>query len=137
MAIGGRDRGLILLDTHIWIWAVEQNPLLDRRHVEILEQNPDNLLISAVSLWEMSMLVAKGRLTPRYPLKEWFDFATSIFGIAILPLTPEVALEAYSLPGTFHDDPADRMIVATARIHHCVLLTEDTKIRNYSQVEAV
>jgi PIN domain nuclease of toxin-antitoxin system len=76
-------------------------------------------------------------LTPRYPLKEWFDFATSIFGIAILPLTPEVALEAYSLPGTFHDDPADRMIVATARIHHCVLLTEDTKIRNYSQVEAV
>src|ERR1700685_3402049 len=135
MAIGRRAEELKLLDTHVWVWAVENDPLLKQRYIEILEQNPDTLLISAASLWEVSMLVAKGRMKTRYPLKEWFDFATSTFGIAILPLTPDVAQEAYELPGKFHEDPADRLIVATARIHDCLLLTEDTKIGKYPHVK--
>jgi PIN domain nuclease of toxin-antitoxin system len=131
----GRRR-LILLDTHIWVWAVEHNPKLDRDHVEILQENPDSISISAVSLWEVSMLVSKGRIEPRYPLREWFDIATSGFGIAILPLTTDIARDAYELPGTFHDDPADRMIVATARVHNYLLLSEDSKILEYSHVNA-
>jgi PIN domain nuclease of toxin-antitoxin system len=129
MAFGRRTEELKLLDTHVWVWAVENDPLLKRKYIEILEQN------SAVSLWEVSMLVAKGRMRTRYPLKEWFEFATSTFGIAILPLTPNVAQEAYELPGKFHEDPADRLIVATARIHNCLLLTEDSKIRKYPHVK--
>jgi PIN domain nuclease of toxin-antitoxin system len=135
MAFGRRTEELKLLDTHVWVWAVENDPLLKLKHIEILEQNPDSLVISAVSLWEVSMLVAKGRMRTRYPLKEWFDFATSTFGIAILPLPPDVAQEAYELPGKFHEDPADRLIVATARIHNCLLLTEDSKIKKYPHVK--
>jgi PIN domain nuclease of toxin-antitoxin system len=80
------------------------------------------------------MLHAKGRLNFAVPLQEWFDNILAESGILVLPLTPRITVEAYSLPGRFHDDPADRMIVATARNHDCLLLTEDKKILDYSHV---
>ena len=81
------------------------------------------------------MLVAKQRLRPTFPLREWLNFGTTAVGISLFPITIDVAAEAYELPGTFHDDPADRLIVATARAHSCLLLTEDSKILEYPHVK--
>jgi PIN domain nuclease of toxin-antitoxin system len=135
MAIGRTDEELILLDTHVWIWSFEPSPRLDREHLRLIEENYGKLVISAASLWEVSMLVSKKRIDLGYPLQQWFELATSGLGILTLPLSAEVAREAYQLPGKFHEDPADRLIVATARIHNCLLLTEDSKIRKYPHVK--
>jgi PIN domain nuclease of toxin-antitoxin system len=126
---------LILLDTHVWIWAIERDSRLDRKHEKIIEEHSGQVFISAASLWEVSMLVSKQRMTPIFPLRRWLDFATAAVGLPILPITTNVAAEAYELPGTFHDDPADRLIVATARVHDCILLTKDEKILDYPFVE--
>ena len=133
MANGRRERGIIL-DTHVWIWAVEQDLQLDETHKALIEAYSDRAFICAASLWEVSMLVSKKRFIPKYPLQDWFDFATSAVGLPVLPLTANVAREAYELPGKFHEDPANRMIVATARTHDFLLLSEDAKIKKYSHV---
>ena len=80
------------------------------------------------------MLVAKKRIDLSAPAAEWFKNVIAESGIRVLNLTPEIAADAYTLPGKFHDDPADRMIVATARNMDCLLLTEDKKILKYPHV---
>ncbi|HWF45236.1 MAG TPA: type II toxin-antitoxin system VapC family toxin [Candidatus Kapabacteria bacterium] len=129
-----RPKELILLDTHIWIWMVDKNPRLNPSFAKIIRDNDKYLSVSVVSCWEISMLVAKGRLDLGGPPEKWFEYVIAESGILVVPLTPRITAEAYSLPGTFHDDPADRMIVATARSRDCLLLTEDQKILNYSHV---
>jgi PIN domain nuclease of toxin-antitoxin system len=126
---------LILLDTHVWIWAIEQDRRLKREHEKIIEENAGQVFVCAASLWEVSMLVSKKRMKLIFPLREWLEFGTVAVGLPVLPITTAVAAEAYELPGTFHDDPADRLIVATARVHKCLLLTEDSKILDYSHVK--
>jgi PIN domain nuclease of toxin-antitoxin system len=128
-------RELTLLDTHIWIWSVEHDQRLSNKHFEIIDSSPENLAISVVSCWEIAMLVSKGRIKLDRPLRDWLERATTSSAIHVLPLTPIIAAEAYELPGTFHEDPADRLIVATARVHKCLLLTEDSKILDYSHVK--
>jgi len=76
-------------------------------------------------------------LTLPIPLDEWFEQALNYPGVRLLELTPEIVIESTQLPGNFHRDPADQMIVATARIHHCPLLTADEKILNYPHVQAI
>jgi PIN domain nuclease of toxin-antitoxin system len=129
-----RTEELKLLDTHVWIWSVDKNPRLDPKFAEIIRRNRKNLCISIISCWEISMLVAKQRLDLGAPAAEWFANVIAESGIRILNLTPEIAADAYTLPGKFHDDPADRMIVATARNMDCLLLTEDKKILQYPHV---
>ena len=125
---------LILLDTHVWIWAVDRSPRLSKSHRDLLNEFAERLAISVVSCWEVAMLEWKRRITLSQPLDTWFKRAISDSAIAVLPLSPEIAGEAYKLPSPFHDDPADRMIVATARIEDALLLTEDKKILKYPHV---
>jgi len=70
-------------------------------------------------------------------LEEWFEQALNYPGVQLLALTPEIAIESTRLPGEFHRDPADQMIVATARIYGCSLVTSDEKILNYSHVTTI
>ncbi len=79
------------------------------------------------------MLVAKNRLTVTKPLYQWVKEVLAQPGMNLYPLTPEIAIESSFLPGSFHGDPADRIIVATARIADLTLLTRDSKIINYSK----
>jgi len=129
-----RTEELILLDTHVWLWMVWMDVRLSPKFAEIIRRNRKNLCISVISCWEISMLVAKQRLDLGTPAAEWFKNVISESGIRVLNLTPEIAADAYTLPGKFHDDPADRMIVATARNMDCLLLTEDKKILKYPHV---
>lgn len=95
----------------------------------------EGLGISVFSCWEVAKLVELNRLTLHCPIDEWMDTAFTYPGIQVLELTPKIAIESTQLPGEFHRDPADQIIVATARIHDCPLLTVDDKILNYSHVK--
>jgi PIN domain nuclease of toxin-antitoxin system len=130
----GRYGELILLDTHVWLWSVFKSMRLYPRFADIIDRNSELLCVSVVSCWEIAMLVAKRRIDLGISAEEWFEKVIIKPNFQVLPLTPQIAADAYSLPGVFHDDPADRMIVATARKHNCLLLTEDSKILNYPHV---
>ncbi|MDP4199390.1 MAG: type II toxin-antitoxin system VapC family toxin [Bacteroidota bacterium] len=126
---------LILLDTHIWVWSVFRSPRLEARFAELIDARFESVCVSVTSCWEIAMLAAKRRIDLTLPTSEWFGKVFAQSGIRVLPITPEVTVEAYELPGRFHQDPADRMIVATARLHKCLLITEDEKIVRYPFVE--
>ena len=127
---------MILLDTHIWIWWVDGSPRLNsaqRRHIEANESS--GLGVSVISCWEVAKLVELNRLALRVSVTEWIGRALHYPGIRLLYLTPRIVIEATRLPGTFHRDPADQMIVATARIRGCPLLTADGRILAYRHVK--
>jgi len=129
---------VIVLDTHIWIWWAHGDPRLRPKQAEVIKANEAGTIgISAISFWEVAKLVEYGRLTLPYPIEEWFEMALSYPGIRTLGLTPEIATASTQLPGSFHRDPADQIIVATARIHACPLVTSDQKLIRYPHVETI
>ena len=88
-----------------------------------------------MSCWEAAKLVERGRLTLPLPVGEWMSQALSYPGMRLLDLSPQIAVGSTQLPGTFHRDPADQIIVATARIYNCSLVTLDQNIRAYPHVQ--
>ncbi len=129
---------MILLDTHIWVWWVDENPQLSERHAQLIQDNEqDGLGISAISCWEIAKLVERGRLGLDGSIEEWMEQAIAYPGIELLPLTPQIAIESTKLPGHFHRDPADQLIVATARVHDLSLLTMDRLILDYPHVQTL
>ena len=129
---------MILLDTHTWIWSHSATKRLSDRVTKLIQTTQtDQRAIASISIWEFAMMVTKGRITVKIDPKRWLNNAISMSGLQVIELTPEIAVESCSLPGDFHRDPADRIIVATARTHHLTLLTKDRKILEYPHVEAV
>jgi PIN domain nuclease of toxin-antitoxin system len=126
---------VIVLDTHVWIWWVQGDPRLRHQDVERIEQaEATGLGVSAISCWEVAKLIERGRLALPLPVEDWLTTALSYPGVELLPLSPRIAVESTQLPGEFHQDPADQIIVATARVHTCPLMTADQKIRAYPHV---
>lgn len=125
---------MIVLDTHVLVWAVEDDARLGKaaRHLIDEEAAKDGVLVPAISLWEIAMLVAKDRLALGQDIRTWTERVLALDGIAIAPLAPSISLDSASLPGNFHADPADRMIVATARHHGATLITADRPILAYA-----
>jgi PIN domain nuclease of toxin-antitoxin system len=129
---------MIVLDTHIWVWWVHGDERLTRTQAEVIEANETDVIgVSAISCWEIAKLVEYGRLELPCSLEEWFEDALSYPGIHLLELTPEIAIESTQLPGGFHRDPADQMIVATARVYGCPLVTSDGRLLEYPHVETI
>ena len=93
--------------------------------------------LSAISVWEVAKKVSLGKLTLSIPVREWLFQATRAPFIEIVPLSVDISLESTILPGEFHKDPADQIIVATARNQNLIILTADQKIRQYSHVKTV
>jgi PIN domain nuclease of toxin-antitoxin system len=126
---------VILLDTHIWVWWVSQPGRLVRRHRQLLEQGPDRVHgVSIISCWEVAKLVQYGRLKLDRPVALWIEKALAEPALHLLPLSPRIVVESTRLPEPFHRDPADQLLVATARILDCPFLTEDQKITTYPHV---
>lgn len=129
---------MILLDTHIWFWWVRADPLLSSAHAQYITANQANGLgVSVVSVWELAMLEKKGRVSVDRPLPDWVRLALAYPHVQLLDLTPDIAIESVHLPGTFHKDPADRFLVATARILNIPIVTQDRKILAYPHVRCV
>lgn len=130
------DAEVIVLDTHIWVWWIHDDPSLTEQQKQFLRDNDEQGLgISVISCWEVAKLVEYNRLTLPCSIEEWLDQALAYPGTQLLNLTPRIAVESTKLPGTFHRDPADQLIVATARVHDWSLLTADDRILNYPHVK--
>ena len=129
---------MILLDTHTWIWSHSATKLLsDNVKILIRQTQTDQRAIASISIWEFAMMVTKGRINVKIDPKRWLNNAIGKSGLQVIDLTPEIAMESCNLPGDFHKDPADQIIVATARTHNLTLLTKDRKIIEYPHVKAI
>ena len=125
-----------MLDTHIWVWWVNGSDQLTAGHRELIERHESSgLSLSVLSCWEVAKLVEKGRLNLSVPIGDWMCDALHYPGMQILPLSPKIAIESTQLPGDFHRDPADQIIVATSRLLAIPLLTADAKLIEYPHVD--
>ena len=121
----------VLLDTHVWVWWLTEQSGLTVHERAALDRaaNRRALCLAAISMWEVQLLHAKGRLELPIPFADWLTRATDDAMIRTLPLDRDVVLAVDALPRSFHGDPADRIIVATARAHAIPLATHDAAIR--------
>ena len=120
----------VLLDTHIFLYWFGKNSRLSKKQTRTIQQaSPDQpLLISDISLWEIANLHSLGRIRLNLPLRDWLEAATAPPLVQRIGLSPAIAAGVTGLPSTFHRDPADRIIVATAQILGATLLTHDSRI---------
>ncbi|MFH0728110.1 MAG: type II toxin-antitoxin system VapC family toxin [Pseudomonadota bacterium] len=129
---------MILLDTHVWWWSISEPEKLSKLVAEkIIRTKADQRAISAISIWEFAMMVFRKKIELKITPEEWLSHAVGNTGIKIIEIGPKIALDACSLPGEFHKDPADRIIVATARVNNITLVTKDDKILDYKHVNSV
>jgi PIN domain nuclease of toxin-antitoxin system len=124
----------LLLDTHIWLWLVAGSGELtaEARQTIGTAIGFGTLRIAAISLWEVALLASRGRIVLGKSTGSWLDEALAEPGPAIEPLSPPIAVESYELPDAFQADPADRLIVATARVTGAALMTRDRQILGYA-----
>lgn len=119
-----------LLDTHVLVWWLEAKGRLSAGHEQVIAgagvERP--LLVCDISLWEIATLCELGRLRLALPLRDWLERATAPPLVRRHGITPAIAAEVASLPSHFHRDPADRIIVSTARVLGATLLTSDDRI---------
>jgi len=123
-----------LLDTHVWLWLEAGSDELragDRASIA-RALGAGRLHISAISLWELALLASRRRIVLGKPINLWFEAALADPGPIVQPVGVRVAIESCELPGTFHRDPVDRMIVATARVIDATLMTRDRAILDYA-----
>jgi PIN domain nuclease of toxin-antitoxin system len=125
-----------LLDTHAWVWLaegkkeLEGNPLVSELESASEESR---LAVASISLWEIAMLESKGRIGFRIPCLQWIREALKIPGLSVIPTSAEIAADSAGLPGDFHGDPADRLIVAGTRSIGGTLVTRDRAILEYAK----
>lgn len=130
---------MIVLDTHVLVWWVTGDALLSKKARKVIEreQSGGAIIVSAISAWEITMLVAHGRLVLSMDVSNWLATVAGIDTVRFYPVDVEIANKSVELPGVFHKDPADRMIVATARKLAVPLVTRDDKILSYPHVKAI
>lgn len=132
---------MIVLDTHALVWWVngdsELSPAAKAAIDKEIQDENGLILISSISAWEIALLVQKGRLTLTTNVDDWLATVTEIEGVRFVPVDNDIALQSTRLPGEFHPDPADRMIVALARHLSVPLITADNKIRAYKHVKTI
>lgn len=132
---------MIVLDTHALIWWVNGDSLLSiqaKVTIDGEQSSPEGvILLSTISAWEIAMLIEKGRLALTMSVDDWLNGVGEIEGVRFVPVDVRTGIEATRLPGEFHKDPADRMIVALARHLNVPLITADEKIQAYPHVHTI
>jgi PIN domain nuclease of toxin-antitoxin system len=130
---------MILLDTHTWLWLLHDPNQLSTfaQNVITKSENNNSILISSISVWEIATKQSLNKLQLPLPIHEWFELAQQPPGTVIEPLSPSDAIDSANLPGDFHKDPADRILVAIARRYDIPLITCGQKILNYSHVKTI
>ncbi len=130
---------MIVLDTHALVWWVTGDTSLSKRAKNAIarELAGGEIVVSSISAWEIVMLVAREKLVLTMDVGNWLVTVGEIEGVRFVPVDVEIATKSVALPGEFHNDPADRMIVATARKLAVPLVTKDAKIRSYAHVKTI
>ena len=120
----------VLLDTHIFLYWFVNDSRLSKKQARIIQKaSPAQpLFISDISLWEIANLYSLNRIRLNLPLRDWLEGATAPPLVQRIGISPSIAAGVAGLPSTFHRDPADRIIVATAQIFGATLLTHDARI---------
>jgi PIN domain nuclease of toxin-antitoxin system len=128
------DQDVLLLDTHVWLWLVAGSSNLSTSARNAIDRatTAGALRIAATSLWEVVLLASLGRIVLGKSIGLWLEEALAEPGPIIDALTPQIAIESYARPEPFHGDPADRLIVATARVANATLMTRDRRILDYA-----
>ena len=130
---------MIVLDTHVLIWWLSNPETLSGSATVVIDKaiEKEDLYISSISTWEIAMLVAKERLTLNIDTRDWIRKAESLPFVKFVPVDNTIALRSVHLPGDFHGDPADRIIVATALTIGAKLVSKDKKIQAYPHIDTV
>ena len=127
----------LLLDTHVLIWNMAQESKVGPKTRILLESKETRISIASITTLEIGQLIYKGRLTALISVQEIIKRSIEYLMAEECPLTHEIAIESYNLPEPFHNDPADRILAATARLHDLILLTADARILNYSHLRTM
>nr|WP_295373216.1 type II toxin-antitoxin system VapC family toxin [uncultured Sphingosinicella sp.] len=124
---------MILLDTHVLLWFTLGNQKLGTQARQTIEDAMAQaaIAISVITFWEVSLLVSRRRLDLGATIGDWVSRFRTLEGVVVTDIQTEIAVAAGELPGSIHGDPADRMIIATARTWPCPLLTADRTILDY------
>ena len=129
---------MILMDTHVWWWCLAEPENLSKKAKALIQRaKADERFISSISIWEFTMMAAKKKIELKISSSQWLTRAIDETGIGVNELSPDIAADSCHLPGNFHKDPADRIIVATARVHNLTLLTKDQRILDYPHVRSI
>ena len=131
---------MVMIDTHVLVWWVSDTGELStgaQKAIKKALRANSEILISSISAWEVAMLVEKERLVLSMDVESWLDEVSQIDGVRFIPVDNEIGVKSTMLPGVFHKDPADRMIVATARKLAVSLITADDKILRYEHVKTI
>jgi len=130
---------MIILDTQAWIWWTHDLSRLSQQVITAIEsaEKSDGIRISVISVWEIALKSNLGKLKLPLQINEWVHHASSYPNLTIELLSIQDAIASTQLPGEFHKDPADRIIVALARRHKATLITSDKLIRAYPYVKTL
>ena len=124
----------LLLDTHVWVWTQEQPERLGPRTKRLVLGAEHENGVSPISTLELARLAVAGEIELSIALADWVTRSMADLAVHTIAMSHEVAMEAYALPGSFHRDPADRVLVATARRNGMTLVTADDRILAYPHV---
>ncbi|OGV70100.1 MAG: hypothetical protein A2283_14225 [Lentisphaerae bacterium RIFOXYA12_FULL_48_11] len=124
----------LLLDTHVWFWALESPDKIGRKCRAALESAENVLVVATISTVELGQLVLAEKIRFKSTLESWVRRGTESLGLRTTELSHAIALLAYALPGVFHKDPADRILVATAIHHGYTIVSADERILAYPHV---
>jgi PIN domain nuclease of toxin-antitoxin system len=129
------DTSPLLLDTHVWVRYINGTPGLKPTAVHSIEsaRRTGSAYVSVISIWEIALLVRKGRLDMPFGVERWVQRAFELPGIQLATLTPQIAIESVQLPDSLNKDPSDRILVATARIQGLNLMTRDKDILRFAK----
>jgi PIN domain nuclease of toxin-antitoxin system len=127
---------MLLLDTCSLLWLASDDDALSVKAKKAIMDNAGALFVSSISAFEIAIKTRNGKILLPLPTGEWFTEALDFHGIREIPITGLIAALSVQLPHV-HDDPCDRMIIATAQIHAMKICTCDRLIKKYKQVEVV
>lgn len=131
---------MILLDTHVLVWWVDDPSKLSSKSQKLIENSikkEEAILVSSISIWEIFLLAKRGRLGFAIDINSWLEKVESLSFLQFIPVDNKIASKSVMLPEPVHNDPADRIIIATAREYGAKLITSDKKILDYKHVQAV
>ena len=130
-----KSRGALLLDTHVWLHYVEGLTLLRASVIDAIEEArmEEGVFVSVISVWEIALLVRLRRVALSHSVVRWTEQALARPGIRLLAFTADIAIAAVDLPEPMHKDPADRILVASARLERMTLVTRDQEILAFAK----